>query len=487
MKQIIAFTLALAVACPLISCGDENGGMTTPQGTTENASQSETTRPTALPDKLDFEGQKITILCRENESNSSYINEIGANADGDVINDAIWQRNRTVEERIGVIIEPINMNGYWSNREEFLGKVRNSVASGDNEYDIVVGYAAYISPIAAEGILRDLAGAPYIDYDRPWWNHDILANANVRGRSYFVTGDIGLSCLSSAFTIYYNKRIASELKIDDLYQTVRDGKWTKDKASEYVKLAASDLNGDGQMDFDNDRFGFVANQAAEYNATFNLRLTSNKNGSPKLDFDTEKISDALVWLNKFFYENEGAAPLNTVSKSHTISLGIFENGRSLFYSSHLARIIYLRGMNDDFGVLPEFKWDENQDYKTTTHDGISLFCVPVTNEHFEATCAAMEALAEEGYYSVKPAFYEVALQSKFARDEESAEMMDIIRGSVTFSFEMVYASSMNNLQNMINVLTTQQMTDFASYYASNVNVWQASLDKLVDTLSSLEN
>ena len=65
MKQIIAFTLALAVACTLISCKDENGSVTTPQGTTENASQSETTRPTALPDKLDFEGQKITILRRD--------------------------------------------------------------------------------------------------------------------------------------------------------------------------------------------------------------------------------------------------------------------------------------------------------------------------------------------------------------------------------------------------------------------------------------
>lgn len=488
MKRILALILTFAVMCPLAaSCqSSEPGDDTSAPDVTE--SSAETTRETALSDDLDFGGETITVLCREDEGNTSYINEIGSlEITGDVINDAIYQRNRAVEERLNVVINPINMDGYWSNRTEFLGRVRNSVSSGDNEFDIVVGYAAYISPLATEGMLSNLSDAPHIDYDRPWWNSTIIEIGNVKGKSYFVAGDIGLSCLSSAFAIYFNKRIADELSITDLYDLVRSGKWTKEKADEYTKLAAADLNGDGQMDFDNDRWGFVANQAAEYGAAFNLRLTSNQNGEPKLDFDTEKISDALTWLNKFFYENEGAAPLNTASTSHTIPLGIFEEGRSLFYSSHLGRIIYLRGMQDDFGVLPIFKWDEKQDYQTNTNDAISLFCVPVTCEHFEATCATMEALAEEGYYSVQPAFYDVALQGKFTRDDESGEMMDIIKNSITFKFEIIYASSMDNMQNMINVLARSQNTNFASYYAANLNAWQASLDKLVNTLSELEH
>lgn len=488
MKRIIALLLVFAVICPLAaSCqSSEDIADVTTSDVTE--SSAETTRETALPDNLNFNGETINVLCREDEGNTSYINEIGSlEITGDVIDDAIYQRNRSVEQRLNIVINPINMNGYWDNRNEFLGRVRNSVSSGDNEYDIVVGYAAYISPLATEGMLRNLSDAPHVDYDRPWWNSKIIENANVKGKNYFVAGDIGLSCLSSTFAIYFNKRIADDLSIDNLYDLVRSGKWTKEKADEYTKLAAADLNGDGQMDFDNDRFGFVTNQAAEYGAAFNLRLTSNQNGEPKLDFDMEKISDALIWLNKFFYENEGAAPLDTVSKSHTISLGIFEDGRSLFYSSHLGRIIYLRGMQDDFGVLPIFKWDENQDYQTTTNDAISLFCVPVTCEHFEATCATMEALAEEGYYSVQPAFYDVALQGKFTRDEESGEMLDIIKNSINFTFEMIYASNMDYMQNMINVLTNQKNTNFASYHAANINYWQSCLDKLVETLSGLEH
>lgn len=489
MKRILALILTFAVMCPLAaSCqSSEPGDDTSAPDVTE--SSAETTRETALSDDLDFGGETITVLCREDEGNTSYINEIGSlEITGDVINDAIYQRNRAVEQRLNVVINPVNMNGYWDNRNEFLGRVRNSVSSGDNEYDIVVGYAAYISPLATEGMLRNLSDAPHIDYDRPWWNSTIIESGNVNGKSYFVAGDIGLSCLSSAFAIYFNKRLADELSIDDLYDLVRRGEWTKEKADEYVKLAAADLNGDGQMDYDNDRWGFVANQASEYGAAFNLRLTSNQNGEPKLDFDMEKISDALIWLNKFFYENEGAAPLNTSSTIWTISLGMFEEGRSLFYSSHLGRIIYLRGMQDDFGVLPLFKWDENQtNYQSTTHDGLSLFSVPVTCEHFEATCATMEALAEEGYYSVLPAFYDVALQGKFTRDDESGEMMDIIKNNITFTFEMIYASNMNYMQNMINELVKNKNTNFASYYATYEKTWQASLDKLVNTLSELDH
>ena len=99
----------------------------------------------------------------------------------------------------------------------------------------------------------------------------------------------------------------------------------------------------------------------------------------------------------------------------------------------------------------------------------------------------MEALAEEGYYSVQPAFYDVALQGKFTRDEESGEMMDIIKNNITFTFEMIYASSMNYMQNMINELAKSQNTNFASYHDSYENMWQASLDKLVETLSGLEH
>ncbi|MBO5275277.1 MAG: extracellular solute-binding protein [Clostridia bacterium] len=490
MKRITAALLLLSLILSAASCSQSTPETTAPETTAEvTQTEAQETRESALPEKMDFEGTQITILCREDEANTSYINEFGALAEtGDVINDAIYMRNRLVEERLNVIINPFNMDGYYDNRKEFLDKVRNSVSAGDEGYDLVAGYAAYISTLATEGMLLNLADAPYIDYSMPWWNHSIIEEAGINGKNYFVTGDIGISYLGSAFVTYYNKMLAEDLGITGLYDLVREGKWTKEKVSEYVKMASYDLNGDGKLDFDSDRWGFAANQASEYLSAYDIRLTDYENGIPVLDIDVEKGVAALEWLQAFFYENEGAAPMNTVSASHTISLEMFESGRCLFYNSHLGRMIYLRGMEDDFGVLPIWKWDENQEnYMTQTHDGISLFCVPVSCKNFDAVSAAMEALAEEGSYSVLPTFYDVALQSKFARDEESEEMMDLIKDSIVFRTEMVYSANLDLLHNLLNVLAKKSTINFATYHAKNADRWQKMMDTLIDTLSALDH
>ncbi len=496
MKQLTSLLLCASVLLTLLaSCGDSPAPPSDTTPGTDSAPADtgpvETGPDTssALPETMDFGGEVISILCRENESNSSYFNEIGVTEeDGDVINDAIYRRNRAVEERLNVDIEPINMDGYWSNKDAFMTRVRNDVIAAENQLDIVVGYAAYISSLVPDGIFRDLSDPPHIDYSKPWWNSDIIENTAAAGKILFTAGDIGISYLNSAYTVYFNKKLADDLSVPDLYETVRQGKWTADTMAEYVRTAARDLNGDNKLDFDNDQYGFVANHAAEYTGTFDIRLIEIDDGRPVLSKNIEKAADVLAWLNRFFYENEGAAPLDTCSVSHEIPLNIFAEGRSLFYSSHLGRMIHMRGMNEDFGVLPHFKWNEEQEnYTTIAHDAISLFGVPKGCQNFEATTAVMEALAEEGYRSVLPAYYEKALGSKFTRDEESAEMLDIIRGGLTFRFEMIYASNLGYMQDLFNSLVKQHVDNFASYYAQNQVKWTSMLENLTDAIESLED
>lgn len=99
----------------------------------------------------------------------------------------------------------------------------------------------------------------------------------------------------------------------------------------------------------------------------------------------------------------------------------------------------MRSTSFDFGLVPFYKWDESQEeYYTTMHDGVSMFCVPITSQNDEAVGATMEALGVEGYYSVLPAYYDVTLQGKYTRDENSNKMLEIIRSSVICTFDMVY-------------------------------------------------
>ena len=64
------------------------------------------------------------------------------------------------------------MDGYWDTIiDNFMGLIRgNSVAAGDHEYDIVVGYQAYITSLAMSGDVLNMLDLPYVDYSQPWWN-----------------------------------------------------------------------------------------------------------------------------------------------------------------------------------------------------------------------------------------------------------------------------------------------------------------------------
>lgn len=495
MKKTIPFLLAVLMLTGMLifsACGggDADGAVettTAPADIPKETSEPTETRLTSLPETMDFGGAEISILCRENEANTSYINEIGVlEESGDVLNDAIYRRNRSVEKRLNVVVNPINMDGYWSNQTAFMDKVRESVTSGDGTYDIVVGYAAYIPALAVEGMLLNLTGAPHIELDNPWWNKDIIESSSVAGRSYFLAGDIGLSYMNSTFIIYYNKQIAESLGIDDIYDTVKGGAWTRERVSADCRAAADDLNGDGILDFNDDRMGYVTNHTNEFMSAFGIRLTSHEGGIPKWDFNMDKLSDIAAWTCAFYYETEGVAPLDKISVTHEHALRCFAEGRSLYYCSHLGRMLYLRDMTDDFGVLPLFKWDEAQEeYSTRTADSISLFCVPAACKNFKAAAAAMEVLGEEGYYSVLPAYYDVSLLVKYVRDDESAEMLKLARKNVMFDFDITFGNMLGTL-NLLNDLAKTKNNNFASYHASKINGWEANLTKAVETILALD-
>ena len=70
----------------------------------------------------------------------------------------------------------------------------------------------------------------------------------------------------------------------------------------------------------------------------------------------------------------------------------------------------------------------------------SLFKVPLNMYYYdlERTGAIIEALSAEGYYTLKPAYYETVLKGKSVRDDESSEMLDIIFANRVYDLEYMY-------------------------------------------------
>lgn len=144
-------------------------------------------------------------------------------------------------------------------------------------------------------------------------------------------------------------------------------------------------------------------------------------------------------------------------------------------------------MREDFAIIPPPKLDEAQEtYLTTLHDGTTILGIPMTATAgtIEAVCATLEALAAESYKSLTPVYLDVALKNKYTRDEQSAEMIDLIRQNIVSDFGFQYTETGFN-----NFFRNQTKTGagVASTIAKNEKSWTASLEKILTALEKNAN
>lgn len=137
-----------------------------------------------------------------------------------------------------------------------------------------------------------------------------------------------------------------------------------------------------------------------------------------------------------------------------------------FYSADL-----LREMKSDYGIIPYPKLDESvQDYASLVHDSAMLVSVPITCTKLDAVTAAIEAIAAENWRTVTPAYYEIALKTKYTRDDMSCVIVDMIHESGTTDFAYAYNRQLGGVGQIMRKLAEQKSSDFASGIRPNQNV-----------------
>jgi hypothetical protein len=163
---------------------------------------------------------------------------------------------------------------------------------------------------------------------------------------------------------------------------------------------------------------------------------------------------------------------------------IFSESRGLFYLEVLDKFRHLRGADIDFGVVPAPKLDENQEYYTTVIDNItSLVVIPSANSSLEETGMILEAMAAGSVHTLTDAYYDKNLTGKFMRDDDSAEMLDIILAHRIYDVARFY--NINSATSLFGNLITKNSNDFSSGYTKLESAAVKSLEKLLGTLETL--
>lgn len=456
LSKWLCLVLAIMMCLSIVACGkgnsDTNSTSTSAAGnndatsavtdtTTESPYDANGYLKSDLPE-LNYNGETIHVFYWNDVEHTEYEADTQT---GDLINDAIYQRNLNVSEILNVNLVFNSTKGNGSNIDNFVNAVGNSYKSGEKNMDLISSYSRTTAMLAMNGYLTDLAGLDYLDWEKPWWPASLLNVVSINNRVWFASGDASTNTLHMMYGIYYNKDLISELKLDDPVQLVRDGTWTLEKLQSMIKDTYQDLNNDGKKSY-GDFFGFT---------TLNYHLDAFYTGSGlKLaETDPEKL---MVISPSFFSEkaitlcsNLGewlASPdawCDTTNYSNA-----FAAGQAIFCQNRVRMAYQSQMTNVDFsyGVLPSPKYDlDQEDYITVMGNPFSLYGVYGNTADANRVAAVLECWASEAYRNTTPAVFELTLKLKYSETSNEADMYDIIRSTVFFDLGRLFNTQLSNI------------------------------------------
>jgi len=470
----------------LVSCSsDEN--VASPENDTSQsvieATETTTAGPSLAVPESNNGGKSFTILTTVHAAYEYDAEE----QTGDVVSDSVYTRNTAVEDLLGIDLKFVYQLGHWADRSSFNNLIKTSVMAGDGAYDLVNGVILCVLPTAVDGLFVEVNDLEWVELSNPWWVQNMYEDLAVGGKLFGFIGDASLSLYKDLSVIYFNKKLAKDYGVDDMYPMVHSGDWTFDKFESMIKQVSGDLNGDGAWTHTDDLFGLsfhsVPMRAFQTSMEFSV-VDFDADDNPFIVDLSERDATTFIKLFDLLDTNDNIWGENTTD--HTKINNVFLTDRALFLASYIYTTEVLRDMETDFGIIPFPKRDESQEnYHTQIGTSASYFFVPVTTNDITLTSQVCESLSYYSYVGVVPSYYEVALKEKYTRDNDVKEMLEVIRSSAMMDFTFAYSTMFSPFINTITPCDLNPTGDIASKYEANQAAWQGVIDNLLKSYDAL--
>ena len=478
----LVLALLMAASC-FVACGGDPKDTTNKQTSTPDVDEyGRDYIADTVPTDLKFTGETVTFFTRSDQPYWKIEMDTDATTN-DTVNDAIFYRNATVEDRLGITIEQLQQAGGWGPHTQWLQALKTAVLVKSMEYDCAAVYASQGAALATEGVYYNVNNLNYLDLDKPWWNQSLLSELELFDTLYFLGGDIAISQISYAGFMAYNKTIFNEYFPDvNIYEIVDNYDWTIDKLYELSSQVHVDSNSNGDVD-DGDLVGLLdysdGGWVDLWLAALGVNITlKDEEGYPYIAIYNERTVDAFEKLQKLNFNNQGAIQFGAARAETS-----FMNGNVLFKSSYLEECENYRSMTAPYGALPLPMYEKEQGhYATYPQNSCSLITVLSTCQRPDLVGATLELMAAESYRQVTPEYYGKCLKGKYSKNADDARMYDIIVSGIKLDFGFIYATAGIS---GINSLFRDLGGDFAQTYEKNKLVYENSLNDLIDALDEV--
>jgi len=432
MKQrILAVLLSSLLALSFVSCSETAAGSEGEAGApsaeivpgaAETAAEEETAVTDDVPE-MEF-GEDMNLLV----SNISWAtrNIIADEITGDLIGDSQFNMKMQMEERFHTAISETYTDDIWS-----TAYISRLVKAGDDSFPICFVLDLYAPGYANGGMVLSLEEVPNIDLSKPYWDQSLHPCVTIAGKTWFAFGCFDLSYYDLTHILTFNKGLIADLGLENPYDLVREDRWTVDAFEKAAVTAVMDVDGDGKMTIA-DSYGFtsVAKQILPcfWMSAGEESIAKDASDIPYLNvMNNERFLSIFERMFSIMWDNGVWCPNTEDQNFWSETVGMFGSGRALFSASTFYYLNEFRDVEVEFGIIPYPKFTEDQSgYHSRVEGGCKIAVIPVTNKKPENAGALLEAMACYGFNEIIPNYYEIALKRKNSRDEQSAEMLDLI-------------------------------------------------------------
>ena len=493
MKKVLLYLLVAAFLLSGVSCS-ENG--------TEDKSKPETDSSEAAPVEVEEEtedhyynhlpernlnGMEFRIISRitaEDHDVQSYTdygnNEIDAETiDGTQINDAVYYRNRELETRYNFLFNSIQID------LAPMTTVKTSVLANSDDYDAVVDGMVYMRDYS---LLYPLDNLNNMDLSAPCWDQNINVSLSIGNKHYIVMGDMLILDKKGTWCMLFNKNLAANYQLGNLYDIVREGAWTLDTFYSMAKLGSGDLNGDGVQD-EGDKWGFLTEG---YNINVMMygcdtRFTAkDEEDYPVLSLYNEHTVSAFDKVLEIMADKSVSLSMSWSKNGPADCLKAFSEDRGLFYMTGIGTAIEFRYMDSDFGIVPIPKYDEEQANYYTSFSMYNAGCVGVPKSigSSDEIGFILQAICLSSTNTLRTTFYDTVLNGITARDEESSEMLDIIFANRVIDLGFIH--NWGGIGDIYGTLLNMNSNKLSSIYTSKEKSATKAIEKAIAEYRDLQ-